>query len=146
MLLLFLVTNSHKGREGMSSDLARKRCTFPRQGGELDTFAQEKYRICLPREGRGKLPRGFHFRKHEPFDQDLQLSFIIPTVIEKSFENEFRALLNLVTHLTEGLGPKGPGLLRIPHRWSSVTWSLLTVRRPLELSTINRGPSVCSTM
>jgi len=74
------------------------------------------------------------------------LFFIIPTVVEKSFESEFRALLNLVTHLKEGLGPKGPGPSRIPHRWSPVTWSLLPVRRPLVLSTINRCPSVCSTM
>jgi len=44
------------------------------------------------------------------------VSFIIPTVVEKSFENEFRALLNLVAHLKEGLGSKGPGSVGIPHR------------------------------
>jgi len=51
------------------------------------------------------MPRGLLIRKPQRFDQDLQLSFITPTVTEKSVQNEFRALLNLFAHLNEGLGP-----------------------------------------
>jgi len=54
------------------------------------------------------------------------LSFTIPTVVEKSFENEFRALLNLVTHLKEGLLPKGPDPFGIPHRWCGGTSDMVT--------------------
>jgi len=74
------------------------------------------------------VPRGFLFRRPETFDQDLQWSFIIPTVVEKSFENEFRALLNLIAHLKEGLGPKGSGPLGIPHRWCGGTSDMFTGR------------------
>ena len=72
------------------------------------------------------MPHGFLFRKPEPFDQDLQLSVIIPTVVEKSFENEFRALLNMITHLKDGFGPKGPGPLSIPPRWCGGTSDMVT--------------------
>ena len=54
------------------------------------------------------------------------MSFIIQTVVAKSLENEFRALLNLGAHLKEGLGPKGPGPLGIPHRWCGGTSDMVT--------------------
>jgi len=72
------------------------------------------------------LPRGFLFRKSEPFDQDLQLSLIIPTKVQKSFENELRALLNLIAHVKEGLGPTGPGPLGIPRMSCGGTSGMLT--------------------
>jgi len=39
--------------------------------------------------------------KHAPFDQDYQVSFIIPTVVEESFKYEFRTIFKLVAHLEE---------------------------------------------
>jgi len=107
--------------------LVGKENTFPRQGGELDTFSQAILANCLPREGRSQLPRGFVFRKPEPFDQDLQLAIIIPTMVEESFENELSSLLNLVAHLEESLGPKGPCPLAIPRRWCGGTSVMVTV-------------------
>jgi len=86
------------------------------------------------------LPRGFLFRKPEPFDQDLQLSVIIPTMVEKSFENEFRALLNLVAHLKEGLGPKGPCPLAIPRRWCGGTSDMVTAHRTETLRALHQKP------
>ena len=54
------------------------------------------------------------------------MSFIIPTVFEKSIEDEFRALFNLVAHLKEDLGPEGPGRLDIPHGCCGGTSYMLT--------------------
>jgi len=94
------------------------------------------------------LPRGFLFRKLEPFDQDLQLTIIIPIMVEESFENEFRALLTLVAHLREGLGPQGPCPLAIPRRWCGDTSDMVTAHRTETIRALyqrNRCPSVCST-
>jgi len=108
--------------------LVGKENTFPRQGGELDTFSQAIIANCLPREGRSQLPCGFLFRKLEPFDQDLQLAIIIPTMVEELFENELRALLNWVAHLNEGLGPKVLNILF--RRRGGVLSSLLGLSKP----------------
>ena len=121
--------------------LNRKRKHLPRQGGELDTFSQAILANCLPREGRSQLPRGFLFRKPEPFVQDLQLAIIIPTMVEESFENEFRALLSLVAHLKEGLGPKGPCPLAIPRRWCGGTSDMVTAHGTETLSVALRVPA-----
>jgi len=86
------------------------------------------------------MPRGFLFRKPETFDQDLQLSFIIPTVVENSFENEFRALLNLVAYHKKGLGPKGPGPLGIPHRWCGGTSDMVTTHSTEILRALHQEP------
>ena len=87
------------------------------------------------------MPCGFLFKKPEPFEQDIQLSVIIPAMVEKSFKNEFRALLNLVSRLKEGLGPKGPCPLAIPRRWCVGTRDIVAVlgtttlvRRPAEVT------------
>jgi len=124
----------------LSSDLVRKEDTSSRKGGELDTFAPAIIANCFPREESGKLPRAFLFRKSEPFDQDLQLSLIIPAVVQKSFENEFRALLNLIAYLKEGLGPTGPGPLGIPCRWCGGTSGMLTAHSTETPSALHQIP------
>jgi len=86
------------------------------------------------------LPRGFLFRKPEPFDEDLQLSVIIPTVVQKSFENKFRALLNLIAHLKEGLGPKGPCPIGTPRRWCGGTSDIVTDHSTETLRALHQKP------
>jgi len=120
--------------------VVRKENTFSRRGEELDTVAQAIFAKCLPREGRGRLPRGFVFRNPEPFDQDLQLTIIIPTMVEESLENEFRALLNLISHLKEGLGPKGPCPLGIPRRWRDGTSDTVTAHSTETLRALHQKP------
>jgi len=86
------------------------------------------------------VPRGFLFRKPEPFDQDIQLTIIIPTMVEESFENKSRALLNLVAYLKEGLGPTGPCTLAIPRRWCGGTSDLVTAHRTETLRAVHQKP------
>jgi len=125
--------------------LVRNENTFSLEGAKLDAFAQAIFDNCLPREGRSQLPRGFLFWKPEPIDQDLPFSVIIPTVVEKSFENEFRALMNLIAHLTEGLGPRGPCLLAIPRRWCGGTNDFVTAHSTETLRALHEKPMfICS--
>ena len=86
------------------------------------------------------MPRSFLFRKPEQFDQDLQLSVIIPTMVEKSFENDFRALLILIAHLKEGLGRKGPCLPSIPRKWCGGTSAMVTAHKTETLGALHQKP------
>jgi len=87
------------------------------------------------------MPSGFLFRKPEPFDQNLQLSVIIPTVVDKSFEHEFRALPNLIAHLKEGLGPKGPFPLSIRRRLCGGTSDMVPAQSTETLRALHQKPT-----
>jgi len=68
VLFSLLVSRSHRGPEGLSPDLVRTENIFPRQRGELDTFAPVILTNCLAREEIENFPRGFLVRKLESFD------------------------------------------------------------------------------
>ena len=68
------------------------------------------------------------------------MSFIIPAVVEKPFENEIKALLSLVAHLKVGLGPKGPGPLGIPRRWCGGTSDMFTSPSAETLRALHKKP------
>jgi len=61
-------------------------------------------------------------------------------MVEESFENEFRDLLNLVAHLKEGLAPKGPCPPAILRRWCGGTSDMVTAHRTETLRALHENP------
>jgi len=62
------------------------------------------------------LPQGSLLRQPEAFVQDLQLSFIITTLVKDSLKYKFRTILSLVARFTEALCRQVTGPLGIPDR------------------------------